>query len=70
MSDDARFAMLDKDDVAVLAQAFELLKGAQLPGLTGQQTVAAGQAITAFRDVVQGCINSIEAPQGGDDETE
>jgi len=56
---------MDKNDINTLAAAYELLRGAQLDGLTGEQTVVAGNTILAFRDLIQAEIDALN--EGGDE---
>lgn len=58
---------MTEEQIATLANAYNLLRGAKLDGLTGEQTVLAGKTIMDFKALIEGIVAE---QQGGDDESE
>lgn len=56
---------MTEQEVAVLVDAYSLLRGAKFEGMTGEQIALAGTVIMAFKDLVQEQVNN----QGESNET-
>jgi hypothetical protein len=60
---------VDKEQVAIMAEAFNLLMAAQMPELSGNQLEAAGAIVTRFKNLIEELAQDTD-DQGAADETE